>query len=61
VISGNILSYTTAQAQIVMTFVAPRRLKYHETFTADPLAAKSATVLLDPVWTLVDAERLAKR
>ena len=61
VISGDSASYSTSDAKIVISFIEKGRLRYVETFNAGARVGSTPTVVLNPHWTLVAAERAAKR
>jgi hypothetical protein len=60
-ISGGTLTYSTSDAKIALSFTAQRRLQYREAWNEGPRSGKTAKVVLQPVWTLVEAERMAKK
>ena len=60
-ISGDTLSYSLWDGKFSLSFVGKRQLQYHEVLTAGPRSGNTSTVTLDPIWTLVEAERTAKR
>jgi hypothetical protein len=61
IVSGDSASYGTSDAKIVMSFIEKGRLRYVETFHAGPRTGSTATVVLNPHWTLIAAERATKR
>ena len=60
-ITDGTLTYSTSSAKVALSFTAERQLKYEEARNAGPRSGKTATVVLNPVWTLVDAERVARK
>lgn len=60
-ISSGTLTYSTVEAKIVLSFTAQRQLQYLEAWNKGPRSGNTARVVLQPVWTLVEAEQVAKK
>jgi hypothetical protein len=57
-IAGSTASYKLDESNIELSLVEQGRLRYHETFQK---AGRTGTAVLNPVWTLLAAEKKAKR
>ena len=58
VVSNDTLRYSTPESKITVSFTTQRRLQYREIWSAGGM---TATVMLAPIWTLVEAEQAKKR
>ena len=60
-ISGDSASYDLSESRAVLAFIEKGRLRYHEAFHKGTRAGTTATVILNPAWNLLTAERKAKQ
>jgi hypothetical protein len=60
-ISGGTLVHSTTDSKVALSFTTQRRLQYQEHWNAGPRSGERSTVVLNPIWALVDAERLASK
>jgi hypothetical protein len=61
VIAGGSASYKLDESNIELSFVEQGRLLYREMFQTGGRVGSTATAKLNPVWTLLAAEKKAKR
>ena len=61
VIAGDSVTYNLPESKISLSLVEQGRLRYHETFHAGTRTGSTASAVLNPAWSLVTAERKAKR
>ena len=61
VAAGGSASYKLDESNIELSFIEQGRLRYRETFQTGGRAGTTATATLNPVWTLLAAEKKAKR